>query len=102
MKKIEKLLIILVSSILMTTAGGLKSEGQLFSQHLSDNSIANSDSYQKLEKPAIDSLVSNNPGRKVYNKAFGVGEKLEYSVNYGFINAGNAVRIRRASCRGRG
>ncbi|EQB63670.1 MAG: hypothetical protein RBG1_1C00001G1249 [candidate division Zixibacteria bacterium RBG-1] len=91
MKKIEKLLIILVSSILMTTAGGLKSEGQLFSQHLADNVIANSDSYQKLEKPAIDSLVSNNPGRKVYNKAFGVGEKLEYSVNYGFINAGNAV-----------
>ncbi|OGC84278.1 MAG: hypothetical protein A2V73_05255 [candidate division Zixibacteria bacterium RBG_19FT_COMBO_42_43] len=44
-----------------------------------------------MEKPAIDSLVSNNPGRKVYNKAFGVGEKLEYSVNYGFINAGNAV-----------
>src|SRR4030065_145621 len=91
MKKIEKLLIILVSSILMTTAGGLKSEGQLFSQHLADNVIANSDSYQKLEQPGIDSLVSNNPGRKVYNKAFGVGEKLEYSVNYGFINAGNAV-----------
>lgn len=75
----------------MAAAGGLKSEGQLFSQHLADNVIANSDSFQNLEKPAIDSLVSNKPARKIENKAFGVGEKLEYSVNYGFINAGNAV-----------
>src|SRR4030065_2200719 len=28
--------------------------------------------------------------RVVENKAFGAGEKLEFSVNYGFINAGSA------------
>lgn len=91
MKKTERLLIIPVSLILSALVGGLKSDSQLFSQHLADNVIANSDSYQNLEKPVVDSLVSNKPGRKIENKAFGVGEKLEYSVNYGFINAGNAV-----------
>ncbi len=91
MKKTERLLIIPVSLILSALVGGLKSDSQLFSQHLADNVIAKSDSYQNLEKPVVDSLVSNKPGRKIENKAFGVGEKLEYSVNYGFINAGNAV-----------
>ncbi|HKZ22201.1 MAG TPA: DUF3108 domain-containing protein [candidate division Zixibacteria bacterium] len=91
MRNSGKLLVILASLILPALVGGLKSDSQLFSQHLADNVIANSDSYQNLEKPAIDSLVSNKPGRKIENKAFGVGEKLEYSVNYGFINAGNAV-----------
>ena len=91
MRNSGKLLVILASLILPALVGGLKSDSQLFSQHLADNVIANSDPYQNLEKPAIDSLVSNKPGRKIENKAFGVGEKLEYSVNYGFINAGNAV-----------
>jgi len=91
MKKSKKLLILFISLILLTILGGLESTSQLFSQHLADNIIANSDSYQNLEKPVIDSLVGNKPGRKIENKSFGVGEKLEYSVNYGFINAGNAV-----------
>lgn len=91
MRKSGKLLVILASLILPALAGELQSDGQVFGQHLADNVIANSDSYQNLEKPAIDSLVSNKPGRRIENKAFGVGEKLEYSVNYGFINAGNAV-----------
>jgi len=91
MRNSGKLLVILASLILPALVGGLKSDSQLFSQHLADNVIANSDSYQNLEKSVVDSLISNKPGRKIENKAFGVGEKLEYSVNYGFINAGNAV-----------
>ena len=91
MRNSGKPLIILASLILPALVGWLKSDSQLFSQHLADNVIANSDSYQNLEKSVVDSLISNKPGRKIENKSFGVGEKLEYSVNYGFINAGNAV-----------
>ena len=74
MRKLGNLFTILVSLILLSFLGGLESSGQ----HLADNVIANSDSYQNLEKPVVDSLVGNRPGRKIENKAFGVGEKLEY------------------------
>jgi hypothetical protein len=30
-------------------------------------------------------------GRQVQNNAFGVGEKIQYDINYGFINAGTAT-----------
>ncbi len=85
----KKLLLIFI--ILIPIMAVQKSDPQLTSQHLADNVIANTDSYQKLEKPTVDSLIGNKPLRKIENKSFGVGEKLEYSVNYGFINAGNAV-----------
>lgn len=87
MRKLGNFFTIPVGLILLSFLGRLESSGQ----HLADNVIANPDSYQNLEKPGVDSLVGNRPGRKIENKAFGVGEKLEYSVNYGFINAGNAV-----------
>ncbi|OGC75990.1 MAG: hypothetical protein A2145_00755 [candidate division Zixibacteria bacterium RBG_16_40_9] len=89
MRKLKKLIILVIS--LVSILAVLKSTPQLFSQHLADNVIANTDSYQNLEKPVVDSLVSNKPARNIENKSFGVGEKLEYSVNYGFINAGSAI-----------
>ncbi len=42
----------------------------------------------KLAEPIIDSSWWS---RTVPNKAFGVGERLEFSVKYGSISAGNAV-----------
>lgn len=85
----KKLVFIFI--ILIPIMAVQKSNLQLSSQHLADNVIANTDSYQKLEKPAVDSLVGNKPSRKIENKAFGVGEKLEFSVNWKFVNAGGAV-----------
>src|SRR5512140_1932953 len=47
---------------------------------------------------SVDSAASAIPPqpppftyRKIENNAFGVGERLSFSVNYGFINAGDAV-----------
>ncbi|HVP06464.1 MAG TPA: DUF3108 domain-containing protein [Candidatus Acidoferrum sp.] len=40
---------------------------------------------------AKDSLPADSLGRIVDNVAFGVGEKLSYDINYGFINAGTAT-----------
>lgn len=48
-------------------------------------------------KPADSSASTVPPApppfqyRKIQNDAFGVGERLTFSVNYGFINAGDAV-----------
>ncbi len=49
-------------------------------------------------KKSTDSVASSAPPppqpfqfRKIQNDAFGVGERLVFSVNYGFINAGDAV-----------
>lgn len=42
------------------------------------------------DSTAIDSLPLNSPDRLVDNTAFGVGERLEFDVGYGFINAGTA------------
>jgi hypothetical protein len=45
-------------------------------------------------KPPDSSLSAVSPPftyRKIQNNAFGVGERLSFSVNYGFINAGDAV-----------
>ncbi|MCK5125974.1 MAG: DUF3108 domain-containing protein [candidate division Zixibacteria bacterium] len=38
-----------------------------------------------------DNEVDNEIGRYVENVAFGVGEKLQFDINYGFINAGTAT-----------
>lgn len=50
------------------------------------------------ERRPADSAASSVPPppapfqyRKIQNNAFGVGERLAFSVNYGFINAGDAV-----------
>ncbi len=47
--------------------------------------------------PVVDTVVTADPiGRYVDNLAFGVGEKLTFDVNYGFINAGTAtMEVRR-------
>lgn len=49
-------------------------------------------------KNTVDSTASSIPPplqpfhyRKIENNAFGIGERLSFSVNYGFINAGDAV-----------
>jgi hypothetical protein len=49
-------------------------------------------------KSPSDTVASSTPPppspfqyRKIQNDAFGVGERLAFSVNYGFINAGDAV-----------
>ncbi len=39
---------------------------------------------------SADSASAKKTHRAIENKAFGMGEKLEFSVDYGFINAGNA------------
>lgn len=39
---------------------------------------------------SADSASANKTHRVIENKAFGMGEKLEFSVDYGFINAGGA------------
>ncbi len=89
MRKLKRLAILAI--ILISTLTVLKSSPQLFSQHLADNVIANTDSYQNLEKPLVDSLVGSKAYRKIENKAFGVGERLEFSVSWKFINAGQAI-----------
>lgn len=73
------------------------------------DSIARADSLQKAilaravadsirQKQVQDSLaqwredsLKHVPLRKIKNDAFGVGERLVFDVNYGFINAGEAV-----------
>ncbi len=40
---------------------------------------------------AIDSLTSKKEFRKISQTAFGLGEKLEFEINYGFVTAGYAT-----------
>ncbi len=52
---------------------------------------------EAAQKPADSAAANSLPPapvfqyRKIENNAFGVGERLEFNVNYGFINAGDAV-----------
>lgn len=46
--------------------------------------------YASLTQVATDSLTGGRSCRKVENKAFTVGEELDFDVNYGFVTAGTA------------
>ncbi len=70
-------------------------------QHKSSDTLSHvqpdSLSSQTKAGETADSAASSAPPstpfvyRKIQNNAFGVGERLGFSVNYGFINAGDAV-----------
>ena len=45
---------------------------------------------ESISDVRADSTALTNEDRYVENVAFGVGEKLEFDINYGFINAGTA------------
>ncbi|MCH9032298.1 MAG: DUF3108 domain-containing protein [candidate division Zixibacteria bacterium] len=51
------------------------------------DSTSDSTGELQSETDSLGSLLD----RKVTNLAFGVGERLEFSINYGFINAGSAM-----------
>lgn len=44
-----------------------------------------------VDSTEATSVDSTEFGRYIENVAFGVGERLEFDINYGFINAGSAV-----------
>ena len=55
-----------------------------------DNSRSSENNFPSFEPNTKDSSQSGRSYRKIENKAFGVGEELNFDVNYGFVTAGTA------------